>query len=36
MATITEIASHLDELLHTAEIPDYPNALNGIQVETDA
>lgn len=36
MATITEIASHLDELLHTAEIPDYPYALNGIQVETDA
>jgi dinuclear metal center YbgI/SA1388 family protein len=36
MATITEIASHLDELLHTAEIPDYSNALNGIQVETDA
>jgi dinuclear metal center YbgI/SA1388 family protein len=36
MATITEIASHLDELLHTAETPDYSNALNGIQVETDA
>ena len=36
MATITEIASHLDELLHTAEISDYSNALNGIQVETDA
>lgn len=36
MATITEIASHLDALLHTAEIPDYSNALNGIQVETDA
>ena len=36
MATITEIASHLDELLKTAEIPDYSNALNGIQVETDA
>jgi dinuclear metal center YbgI/SA1388 family protein len=36
MATITEIASHLDELLHTGEIPDYSNALNGIQVETDA
>ena len=36
MATITEIASHLDELLKTAEIPDYSNALNGIQVETEA
>jgi dinuclear metal center YbgI/SA1388 family protein len=36
MPTITEIASHLDELLHTAEIPDYSNALNGIQAETDA
>lgn len=36
MATITQIAAHLDELLHTAEIPDYSNALNGIQVETEA
>lgn len=36
MATIAEIARHLDDLLHTAEIPDYPNALNGVQVETDA
>lgn len=36
MPTITEIAAHLDELLHTSEIRDYPSALNGIQVETDA
>jgi dinuclear metal center YbgI/SA1388 family protein len=35
MATIAEIAKHLDELLHTAEITDYTNAVNGIQVETD-
>lgn len=35
MTTLTAIASHLDDLLRTAEIPDYPNALNGIQVEHD-
>ena len=34
MATITEIARDLDALLRTDEIPDYPNALNGVQVET--
>ena len=26
------IVSHLDALLRTAELPDYPNALNGLQV----
>lgn len=35
MATLAEIALHLDELLRTAEIPDYDGALNGVQVETD-
>ena len=31
-----EIADHLDALLRTAEVPDYPGALNGIQVENAA
>jgi dinuclear metal center YbgI/SA1388 family protein len=30
---LMEIAAHLDATLHTAEVPDYPGALNGIQVE---
>jgi len=34
MATLTEVARHLDDLLRIAEIPDFPNALNGVQVET--
>jgi len=34
MATVADIARNLDALLRTAEIPDYANALNGIQVET--
>jgi dinuclear metal center YbgI/SA1388 family protein len=29
--TLAEVARELDELLRTGEIPDYPNALNGIQ-----
>lgn len=37
MTTVThslaEIAQHLDTVLHTADVPDYPGALNGIQVE---
>lgn len=36
MTTLSEIAAHLDALLRTSEIGDYPNALNGVQVETDA
>src|SRR5919199_5380764 len=36
MATLREIAAHLDDLLRTADVPDYGNALNGVQVETDA
>jgi dinuclear metal center YbgI/SA1388 family protein len=31
--TLEQIATHLDALLHTGEVPDYPGALNGIQVE---
>lgn len=30
---LTEIAAHLDLLLRTRETPDYPPALNGVQVE---
>jgi dinuclear metal center YbgI/SA1388 family protein len=30
-AALADIASHADGLLRTAEIPDYPNAVNGVQ-----
>jgi dinuclear metal center YbgI/SA1388 family protein len=33
MPTLSVIAAHLDQLLHTREIPDYPQALNGVQLE---
>ncbi|MGH7649397.1 MAG: Nif3-like dinuclear metal center hexameric protein [Gemmatimonadaceae bacterium] len=33
MPALSEIAQYMDDLLRVAEIPDYPNALNGIQVE---
>jgi dinuclear metal center YbgI/SA1388 family protein len=36
MADVHQIARQLDTLLRTDEIPDYPNALNGIQVESSA
>jgi len=36
MTSLTRIAADLDALLKTAEIPDYPQAINGIQVESDA
>jgi len=36
MTSLARIAHDLDSLLHTAEIPDYPQAINGIQVESDA
>ena len=29
---LEEIARHANALLRTAEIPDYPNAINGVQV----
>jgi dinuclear metal center YbgI/SA1388 family protein len=31
--SLAQIAQHLDMVLRTAEVPDYPGALNGIQVE---
>jgi dinuclear metal center YbgI/SA1388 family protein len=36
MSTSTELASYTDELLNTARIPDYPNAVNGLQLENQA
>jgi dinuclear metal center YbgI/SA1388 family protein len=30
---LSRIADHLDALLRTAEVPDYPGAVNGVQVE---
>jgi dinuclear metal center YbgI/SA1388 family protein len=33
MPTLAVIAEHLDQLLRTREIPDYPPALNGVQLE---
>jgi dinuclear metal center YbgI/SA1388 family protein len=32
-ASLPAIAHHLDTVLRTAEVPDYPGALNGVQVE---
>ena len=32
-ASLADIAAHLDRLLRTDEIPDYPGAMNGVQVE---
>lgn len=31
--TTAEIAKYLDELLSTSSVPDYPNALNGLQLD---
>jgi dinuclear metal center YbgI/SA1388 family protein len=36
MTTLASIASALDSLLDTLNIPDYPQAINGVQVETHA
>lgn len=33
MAKLADVVAHLDSLLDTAAIPDYPPALNGLQVE---
>ena len=33
MAPLTEIVTRLDEWMHTGEIPDYPGAINGLQVQ---
>ena len=35
MADARTIADFLDRLLRTSEIPDYPNALNGLQLDGD-
>ena len=32
-ASLDDVARHLDTLLRTSEVPDYPGAMNGIQVE---
>jgi dinuclear metal center YbgI/SA1388 family protein len=32
-ATLADIARHLDAVLHTRDIADYPGAMNGVQVE---
>lgn len=32
MTTLADLAAHLDRLLRIADIPDYPNAVNGVQV----
>jgi dinuclear metal center YbgI/SA1388 family protein len=34
--TAAEIAAHLDALLGTATVPDYPTALNGLQLDSRA
>ncbi len=33
MASLTEIVNHADKTLRLAEVEDYPNALNGLQIE---
>lgn len=35
MPTLSDIAQYLDDLLRITEIPDYPNAVNGVQVDSD-
>ena len=32
-APLVDVARHLDDLLRTSEIPDYPGAMNGVQME---
>jgi dinuclear metal center YbgI/SA1388 family protein len=34
-ASLDDVARHLDTVLRTAEVPDYPGAMNGVQVEHD-
>jgi dinuclear metal center YbgI/SA1388 family protein len=36
VATVAEIGRYLDALLRVDEIPDFPGAVNGIQVETES
>ncbi len=35
MTSTVEVAAYLDQLLETSAIPDYGNALNGLQLEND-
>ena len=35
-STLTDISRHLDAMLRVDEIPDFPGAFNGIQVETES
>ena len=32
-ANLSDVAEHLDALLRTRDIPDYPGAMNGVQIE---
>jgi dinuclear metal center YbgI/SA1388 family protein len=36
MSKSTDLAGYADELLHSSSTPDYPNAVNGIQLENRA
>src|SRR5688500_2931782 len=36
MPTSVEVATYTDELLQTANTPDYPNAVNGLQLENQS
>ncbi len=36
MASAADISRYLDDFLHTAQIPDYDNAVNGLQVDSEA
>lgn len=36
MTTSTDVASYADELLQTVSTPDYPNAVNGLQLENQS
>ncbi len=35
MPTLAELSSYMDDMLRTSETPDYPPALNGVQVHTE-
>ncbi len=35
MTTTLEVAAYLDQLLETSAVPDYANALNGLQLQND-
>src|SRR6267378_4325834 len=36
MTNSTELGTYIDELLRTADTPDYPNAVNGLQLENSS